>query len=238
MGALQYAGSSSGNGTDIVTKRTVDTSITGTTPNQITVKSDVLDAIDNFVEKEYVDLQDSRFAPVSEFAAKDKERNVPKSTVNTPGNPTTLPIPASRLSLTGAGYVMGPYGFQNIDAATSNGSSVQIASLTTDLIPKDKKFWPIAFGQVLVTSADTGGLPVIEIRSGGGMLLSTGRGRTMFTGAQGITAMPVVGGDWPVSTGGPLVVTMSLSDFNGKSVIAKDGPVWAIGGAVYILVGS
>lgn len=238
MGSLQYAGAVASTDSDLATKRTIDAAIAATSPNQLSVQGDIQAAITDRVKKEYVDLQDARYAPASEYSTKDLNRNVAKATANTPNNVATLPLSTSRFTLVGSGYTMGPYGWQSMDAPTSTGGVVTVATLSTDAIPKDKKFWPIAFGQVLMTSADTGGLPVVEIKSGGGLLLATGRGRTMFTGGQGITAMPVAGGDWPASNGGPLVVTMTLSDLNGRPFTAKDGSVIAIGGAVYILVAS
>jgi molybdopterin-binding protein len=239
MGALQYAGPPSSSGTDIATKRTVDTVIKGATTNQIAVEAAAEAAVASRVTKEYVDKQDSRYAPITEYKTKDDARNVLKTSVNTPDNPVSLPISASRFTNTlGSGYIMGPYGWQGLDTPTSSGSAVQIASLTTDAIPQGKRIWPVCFGQVLVTASDTGCLPVIEVRSGGGLMLANGRGRSMFTGGQGITAMPVGGTTWPESNGTPLTVTMWLSDLNGRSVTPKDGSTIAIGGSVYIMVAS
>lgn len=241
MGALQYAGPSSGNPTDLATKRTVDTAIQGTSPNQTSILATTKTAIADRATIEYVDKQDSRFAPSTEFKEKDEKRNVLKTSVNSPNNPVTLPIETFRFPSVGAGYTMGPYGWQitsqYTEGLTSSGSPIQIASLVTDVIPKDKRFFPIAFGQVLVTSADTAGLPVVDIKSGGGLLLATGRGRTMWTGGQGISAMPCYG-EWTASNGGALSVTMWLSDFNNRTLVGRDGPAIAVGGAIYIVVAA
>lgn len=238
MGALQYAGASSTEDTDVATKRTVDTAIKNTAPNQTSVQASIQTAVQNRATKTYVDTQDSRFAPASEFQTKDAARNVPKNTVNAPSGPASLPIAATRFAALGAGYVMGPYGWQTIDAPSTSSAAVRIATLNTDAIPSGKRFWPLCFGQVLVTSGDTGGLPYIEIRAGGGALLATGRGRTMFTGGQGLTAMPSEGGAWITSNGGSFTVSMFLADANGRPVNARDGSAIAIGGAVYILLAS
>lgn len=233
MGSLQYAGKPSTNLNDLATKRTVNTVIAATSPNQETVEADIEAAVKGRATKQYVDQQDSRYAPVSEYVQKDASRNVPKSAINTPGGPTTLPITTLRLPTLGSGYVMGPYGWTSVDrGATSTGGAVQVASLATAAIPQGTKFWPLCFGQVAVASADTGGMPLVEMRSGGGLLLSTGRGRTMFIGEQGVTAMPTAFAGWVTSNGGPLVVNMLLSDLKGRSVSVRG----AVGGSVYVLV--
>lgn len=238
MGALQYAGASSTNDTDVATKRTVDTAIKNTSPNQTTVQANIQTAVQNRATKSYVDTQDSRFAPASEFQAKDAARNVPKNTVNVPSGPASLPIAPGRFAALGSGYVMGPYGWQETSAQSTTSAAVRIASLNTDAIPSGKSFWPVCFGQVLVTSGDTAGLPYVEIRAGGGAVLATGRGRTMFTGGQGLTAMPSEGGGWITSNGGPFTVSMFLADASGRPVSASDGSAIVIGGAVYILLAS
>lgn len=249
MGALQYAGASSSNGSDLATKRTVDTSITNITPNQTTVQASVTTAVKDMATKTYVDKQDTRFAPAAEFKTKDEARNVPKANVNVPDAPVALQsglIPAFRFPTLGSGYIMGPYGWQNTYAPSTNAASFAsaalVASLTTDAIPAGKKYWPLVFGQLMVTSEDTGGRPVVEIRAGtttGGGLLATGRGRSMFIGAQGISALPASDtSSWLTSNGSPQSVSMWLYDLNGRTVGTRNSAgMTAVGGAVYILVG-
>lgn len=247
MGALQYAGAASGgDGTDVATKRTVDTEIASTAPNQISVQSDINAAIANRVTKEYVDAQDGRFAPSSEAGVKDRARNVPKSSINAPGGPVALvggQVPQSFLPLLGEGYLLGAYPWASLSyvttSASTSGTAGKIATLTTAAIPNGRPYWPMCFGHVLV-NADRRGLPVVEIRRGdnpGGALLASGRGRTMFSGHQGISVVPVGDPAWTNGNALPLTVSMWLYDINGRSV-TNNVSGGGIGGGTYILLGK
>ena len=240
MGALQYAGSTSeGQAQGITAKYTVDSVSDTVLPNLDSLRENVAAAVKDRVTKEYIDSQDARFAPLSEYQTKDLARNVPKSLLNAPGGPTSLPLAPARFPPLGAGYVMGPYGWQGIDTPTVGLTPTIVASLATDPIPTGKKFWPLCFGQIMVQCEDTGGLPLVEIRSESGLLLASGHGRTMFSGPQGVTAMPVADtGNWITSTGGPFRVSMNLSDPNDRGVRSSVDTAAAIGGAVYILMAS
>jgi hypothetical protein len=251
MSSLQYAGSSSSDGKDIASKRTVDTQIsnttgTTTTPNKLMVQASVGTAVQARADKDYVDKQDARFAPSNEYGIKDLNRNIPKTLVGMPNGPVALPsngklplaiFPTATL---GTGYVKGPYGWQAVFSPSTTGSTVQVASLVTEPIPAGKLFWPLCFGQIMVVSGDTGGKPLAEIRLGSnstGMLLATGRGRSKFTGAQGITVLPASDSTgWITSTGAPLTVGMWVSDLNGRPLDTKIGLSAAVGGALYILL--
>ena len=246
MSALQYAGAGGTDPKDLATKRTVDTSIVATSPNQSSVQANVATAVLEKVKKDYVDKQDSRFAPANEFQTKDLNRNIPKSLIGQPNGPVALGgdgkialslFPAT--SASGSGYAMGPYGWQGVYSPSSTGGAVMVATLSTEAIPAGKLFWPLCFGQVMVVSGDTGGRPLAEIRSSGGMLLGVGRGRTMFTGAQGISVLPAADSPgWITSNGGSFSVTMWVSDINGRPLDTKVGSSAAIGGATYILLAS
>ncbi len=238
MVAISYAGEPAENSDDIVTKYTVDEIIKTTSPNKTSVEADINTAVSNRVTKEYVDTQDSRYAPASEYGTKDASRNILKSLVGTPGHPVPLPLTESRFPVLGAGYILGAYGWAEAKTVSSTGTEVQIASVTTDPIPHKKKFWPVCFAQVLVSTTDLGALPIIEARSTGKAVLSTGRGRTMWIGGQGVTAVPVVGGEWLTSTGAPYTVELILKDLYGKTVAGFDGSRLAISGAVYIMLAS
>lgn len=252
MGALQYAGSSSSDDANLATKRAVDTTITNVTPNQTTVQADVAGAIKNKAVKSDVDKWDLRFAPATEFKTKDEARNVPKNKVDVEGAPCTTTgglIPAFRFPSLGSGYILGPYGWTVTNANSTNAnnyaSAVMVASLTTDQIPAGKKYWPLCFGQVMVMSEDTGGKPVIDIRATNttsGRLLATGEGRSMYIGAQGITALPAADmNTWLDSGYGySQTISMWMYDLNGRTVSARNSVTGlpAIGGAVYILVSS
>lgn len=246
MVALQYAGASGADPTDVATKRTVDVEIANTAPNQVSVQTDINNAIANRVTREYVDAQDGRYAPASEPGIKDRARNVLKTEINAPGGPVALVnsmIPTTFLPLLGEGYVLGPYPWSAIYKVTTSaatpGTATKIGTVTTEGIPNTRPYWPMCFSTVLV-NADRQGLPVVEIRKGdspGGALLAVGRGRTMFTGHQGISVVPVGDGAWTNGTGAALTVSMWLYDLNARSV-STDVLGGAIGGGVYVLLGK
>lgn len=230
MSALPHVGVFPAKPDDVSSQRSVSTTVGTTIPNRISVDSDILDAVEKYSTLDEMQFKDSQFPGSDEYIKKDADRNVPIASGNKPGGPVSLTngkVDKLRFPSLGAGYVIGPFGVTTSSAAVATATPQLIATFTTTIIPVGTLYRPMCFGSVLIASVDTGGRPIIEMRLGttsSGTLLAVGRGRTMFTGPQGVPLLPVAETTgntetpWMIGTGATVVVTLWLYDANGRSV--------------------
>lgn len=230
ISGLSYVGKQPSQGQDVTNRGATNTLVNAITPNQTSVSALITTTINTgatlngtlvgpYATKAAVDTQTSTFASYSYLTAQDA-LNLPltaKGTVNQVGGVNTPisgssygvatldsagHVPVSQFPLSGAPYLIGPWGLTTATGGTAAGTPVKIGEWK--LGTADYSFQPFAEAVLLVTTMM--GQPRVEVRIANtpltgsaptyaaSTLVAAGTGRYLYNDLHTVSVQPVPNG--------------------------------------------